>query len=235
MFISKIDPYLLSFFNINIHNICSYVEILYFAILSFPPRAVVVYCTRCVRRRWARRTTRSWTKRSWGWCPRTSTTGARGAGYTALTSPVLGAKSNLFDTWLSRLVLKTKRALGTIVWPVDGDAQELHPRPVQTVPLHPGVGGPHHLQVSCSLLLPLARYDGSPQLAKVLEGYSRETHPHLYTLHCWDVRQQHPPTNTINAASPAPNSSLSRSRTAAVWGRQSSTCVSCKAPQSTFT
>ena len=31
------------------------------------------------------------------------------------------------------------------------------------------------------------RYDGSELLARLTEGHSPETHPHLYTQHCWDV------------------------------------------------
>ena len=33
----------------------------------------------------------------------------------------------------------------------------------------------------------LVRYDGSELLKRLTEGHSPETHPHLYTQHCWDV------------------------------------------------
>ena len=34
------------------------------------------------------------------------------------------------------------------------------------------------------------KYGGSELLAKLLEGQSYETHPHLYTQHCWDVENR---------------------------------------------
>ena len=34
------------------------------------------------------------------------------------------------------------------------------------------------------------RYAGSEILAKLTEGHSPETHPQLYTQHCWDVENR---------------------------------------------
>ena len=34
------------------------------------------------------------------------------------------------------------------------------------------------------------KYEGSELLARLIEGHSYETHPHLYTQHCWNVENR---------------------------------------------
>ena len=34
------------------------------------------------------------------------------------------------------------------------------------------------------------KYEGSELLARLTEGHSHETHPHLYTQHCWNVENR---------------------------------------------
>ena len=35
------------------------------------------------------------------------------------------------------------------------------------------------------------KYEGSELLARLTEGHSPETHPHLYTQHCWNVENRY--------------------------------------------
>ena len=42
------------------------------------------------------------------------------------------------------------------------------------------------------------KFEGSDLLSELTKDYSRETHPHMYTKHCWNIENRWVASSTIN-------------------------------------
>ena len=125
---------------------------------------MVDYSLICLRKQWSQATLGNWTRQSEQKSDLTSTMEERGSGSTVLTWLVLGIKSEIILT--------------TIFW----------------FSAHRNRDRPKSKQFDVIKALGDAafsfKFEDSDLLAGLTEGHTPDTHPHLYTEHCWDVENR---------------------------------------------